>query len=122
MRLVTKIDSNVLQDANGLPFSGLLLGCLGLEQETRFLETDGAFREPGVAGHFGDEFALDVIGRLFGVQEAPEQVVVFSLVFGGQDFEAAAESVNGPILRDLFEAGGGTRPGAVLGIGAIGKV
>ena len=121
MRLVTKIDSNVLEDADGLPFLGLLLGALGLKEKTGFLETDGAFREPGVAGHFGDELALDTIDGLLGFEEAVDEAVVFSLIFGGEHLEAAAESVNGPILRDLFEAGGGARPGAFLGIGAIGR-
>ena len=37
------------------------------------------------AGHFGDHFAFDVVDGLFGLREACEQIVVFGLIFAGED-------------------------------------
>ena len=73
-----------------------------------------------MAGHFGDEFALDLIGGFFGFEEAAEQVVVFVMAFADQYAEPATQSVLDAIGRDGLPAGGGARPGAFLSVGAVG--
>jgi hypothetical protein len=90
-----------------------------LDEETAFLEPDGAFGEPGMADHFGDEFALHVIDRFFGFHEAAKEVVIFGLVFAQEDLEAAAEAVLDRVERDFFLRLLGTRSRALLSVGTI---
>ncbi len=109
--LVAEIDVQVLEHGVGIGVARFLVLALGLDNETGLLEAHGTFGEPGVASHFGfrdyrsesrfaphsHEFPLDVVGGLFGSQEALEQVVVFGLVFRSEDTETAAQAMRGSI-------------------------
>jgi hypothetical protein len=53
------------------------------------LKANGPFGHPGGTRHFGDEFALDVVGGFLGFHEAEQEIVVFGLVFTGENPEAA---------------------------------
>jgi hypothetical protein len=68
----------------------LLLGSLRLNEKTAFLKAQGPFGHPGGTRHFGDEFALDVVGGFLGFHEAAQQIVVFGLIFADEDPKASA--------------------------------
>ena len=67
-----------------------------------------------------DQFALDVIGWFFVLQEAFEQFVEGDWVLVGEDCEASAKSVGGAVLRDCFASQVTRRAGALFCISAIG--
>ena len=72
-----------------------------------------------MAGHFGDELAFDIVGGIFGLQEALEEIVVLMLVFARENLKISAQTVLEGVLRDLFLTRVRTGPGAFLGVGAI---
>ena len=107
-------------DEHGIPAIGFVLGRGGQREETTVLATDRPFGEPGMAGHFDDEFAFRFVGGLFGAHEAFEESVVSRLIFGRKDPEFAAEAVSEGVLRDLFAASDTGGAAALLSVGPIG--
>jgi hypothetical protein len=70
-------------------------------------------------GHFGDQFAFDIVDRLFGLHEAREQIVIAFLAFRFQDDELAAQAVCDSVLRRDGLTGRGRRTAALLSIAAV---
>jgi hypothetical protein len=92
-----------------------------LDQETAFLTADGTLRHPGVARHFRDQLALDVVSRLLDQHEASEQIVEAGLAFACEHGKVlTAEAMDDAIASGDFFSGRGAGPGTFLRIAAIG--
>src|SRR5581483_8230251 len=118
-RLIADIHFQVRTDGNSGCVLLVVLGRPRLDEEAAFLTTHGPFGEPGVARHFGDELAFDIIGGLLGLEETLEEVVVLLLVFAREDLKISAQTMLQGILRDLFLTRFAAWPGAFAGVRTI---